>query len=51
MWTPAGASIVHVPLANFAAQGAAWSATGSCFVLHDREAFCCAYLQGQEQVI
>jgi hypothetical protein len=45
VWTRGGASIVHVPLAGFAAAGVAWGpGGGGCMVLQGREAFCCAYV-------
>eukprot|EP00798_Chlamydomonas_sp_ICE-L_P020694 gene20694-27493_t len=48
MWTPAGASIVHIPLKNFCAQGIKWEPRkGSSFVLTDAAAFCCAYLSNE----
>lgn len=50
MWTPAGASIVHIPLQNFCAHGVQWDSAGSAFALSDKEAFCCAYLAAPESV-
>ncbi len=44
MWTPAGASIVHSPLASFGAQSVKWAPDGASLVLGAREALCCAYL-------
>ncbi|KAG2498499.1 hypothetical protein HYH03_003750 [Edaphochlamys debaryana] len=44
LWTPAGASIVHVPLPDFKAHGCSWNPTGTALLLLGREAFCCAYL-------
>lgn len=46
LWTPGGASIVHVPLAHFHAHALTWSPRGSGFALTDKDAFCCAYLAG-----
>ncbi len=46
LWSPAGASVVHVPLRGFQAIHVAWSNAGTSFVLCDRDAFCCAYLTG-----
>lgn len=44
VWTPGGASVVHVPLPGFAAGGLAWGPDGATLALMDREAFCCAYV-------
>jgi hypothetical protein len=44
LWTPAGASIVHVPLKNFASKGLAWNPRGASLCLTDTDAFCCAYM-------
>ncbi|KAF5832905.1 hypothetical protein DUNSADRAFT_11055 [Dunaliella salina] len=49
MWTPAGASIIHIPLKNFAARSLVWSPTGQNFTLTDSDAFCCAYFAPEEQ--
>lgn len=46
LWSPAGASVVHIPLRGFAAQQLQWSPEGDALVLCDREAFCCAYVAG-----
>ena len=44
LWSPDGASCVHVPLTGFEACSASWSVDGSKLVLADRDAYCCAYL-------
>ncbi|KAG2439894.1 hypothetical protein HYH02_010524 [Chlamydomonas schloesseri] len=44
LWTPAGASIIHIPLPNFQAFGCAWNNTATTLLLRGPEAFCCAYL-------
>jgi hypothetical protein len=44
LWSPAGASVVHVPLPGFAAGGAAWAAGGGAVALHGKDAFCLGYL-------
>mmetsp|Transcript_25008 Transcript_25008/g.64551 ORF Transcript_25008/g.64551 Transcript_25008/m.64551 type:complete len:456 (+) Transcript_25008:2492-3859(+) len=49
MWTPAGASIIHIPLKNFAARSLVWSPNGQNFTLTDSDAFCCAYFVPEEQ--
>jgi hypothetical protein len=33
MWTPAGASIVHIPLKNFLAQSLVWNPNSHNFIL------------------
>jgi hypothetical protein len=43
LWTPAGASIVHVPLSGFHACGVQWAPDAGSFVLSAKESFCCAY--------
>jgi hypothetical protein len=45
LWSPGGASVVHVPLPGFQAHSLAWSPSGASLALSDRgESFCCAYL-------
>eukprot|EP00195_Chlamydomonas_chlamydogama_P006395 CAMPEP_0202899000 /NCGR_PEP_ID=MMETSP1392-20130828/7362_1 /ASSEMBLY_ACC=CAM_ASM_000868 /TAXON_ID=225041 /ORGANISM="Chlamydomonas chlamydogama, Strain SAG 11-48b" /LENGTH=368 /DNA_ID=CAMNT_0049585083 /DNA_START=375 /DNA_END=1481 /DNA_ORIENTATION=- len=46
MWSPSGASIVHIPLRNFQAHSIKWGPGGSSFVLQDHDLFCTAYLAG-----
>lgn len=43
LWTPDGASCVHIPLPGFRASGCAWHPDGGSLVLTSRDAFCCAY--------
>lgn len=43
LWSPAGASCVHLPLANFAARTLTWSSDGASMILADRDSFCVAY--------
>ncbi|DBA84979.1 TPA: hypothetical protein ACH3X2_005718 [Trebouxia sp. C0005] len=45
LWSPDGASCVHVPLSGFEACSAVWSPDGRKLVLSDRDAYCCAYLE------
>lgn len=45
LWSPDGASCVHVPLSGFEACTSVWSPDGCRLVLSDRDAFCCAYLE------
>nr|ADN34297.1 WD-repeat protein [Cucumis melo subsp. melo] len=42
MWTPAGAYCVNVPQSEFAITDLKWNSDGSCVLLKDKEAFCCA---------
>lgn len=49
LWSPAGASIVHIPLRSFLAHQLTWAAGGSAFMLRDRDAFCIAYITANEQ--
>jgi len=44
LWSPDGASCVHVPLPSFQACNVGWNPNGSAFVLTDRDVFCCAFL-------
>ena len=44
LWTPDGASCVHIPLPGFRASGATWHPDGESLVLTSRDGFCCAYL-------
>jgi WD40 repeat protein len=46
LWSPGGASVVHVPLPGFSAFKVAWSPGADSFVLMDKGAFCCAYVAG-----
>lgn len=43
LWTPDGASCVHIPLPGFRATGLCWHPDGSSIVLTSREEFCCSY--------
>ncbi len=45
LWSPDGASCVHVPLSGFEACSAVWGPDGRKLVLSDRDAYCCAYLE------
>lgn len=50
LWTPSGASIVHMPLRGFGGHALAWSPRGSCFLLTDATgAYCCAYMAVQNE--
>lgn len=44
LWTPEGASCVHIPLPGFRAGGLRWHPAGTSLVLSDKDAICCAYL-------
>lgn len=44
LWSPDGASCVHVPLSGFEACSSAWSPDGCSMILSDKDAYCCAYL-------
>jgi WD40 repeat protein len=44
LWSPDGASCIHVPLPSFQAHSVQWSPGGGSFVLTDKDAFCCAFL-------
>ncbi|KAI8472330.1 MAG: WD40-repeat-containing domain protein [Monoraphidium minutum] len=44
LWSPSGASVVHIPLPGFQACGVAWAQGGGALVLSDRDAFCCGYV-------
>jgi uncharacterized protein with WD repeat len=44
VWSPDGASCVHVPLPSFQAHNVSWNPNGSAFVLTDKDIFCCAFL-------
>ena len=44
MWSPEGASCIHIPLAGFNATGVQWAAGGAALALTGRESYCCAYL-------
>lgn len=43
LWTPRGASCVHLPLPGFRACGAAFSSIGT-LLLTGRDRYCCAYI-------
>lgn len=43
MWSPAGASCIHLPMPGFTARSLTWSPDGSSLVLADRDQFCVAY--------
>ncbi len=43
LWTPEGASCVHIPLPGFRAAGLTWHPGGESLVLTARDAFCCAF--------
>lgn len=47
LWTPEGASCVHIPLPNFRAVGCAWCADGKAFLLRDKEGFTVCFLGGE----
>ncbi|KAL4178609.1 hypothetical protein AMTRI_Chr13g83120 [Amborella trichopoda] len=42
IWTPSGACCVSVPLPDFSVSDLKWNSDGSCVLLKDKEAFCCA---------
>ena len=44
LWSPDGASCVHIPLPSFVATTVKWSSKGDAIVLANRDTFCCAYL-------
>lgn len=44
LWSPSGASIVHVPLPKFCPSFLHWSDDGQTLVLADKTSFCCAYI-------
>eukprot|EP00899_Mesostigma_viride_P019511 jgi/Mesvir1/27561/Mv07311-RA.1 len=44
VWTPEGASCVHIPLGRFNAHSLKWNPSGAAFLLADRQSFCCAFL-------
>ena len=44
LWSPEGASCVHIPLPGFRAASLRWHPAGTCLLLADKEAVCCAYL-------
>ena len=47
LWSPAGASCVHVPLPDFDVHGAVFSAAASqqpIMLLTSKDAYCCAYM-------
>ena len=44
LWTPDGASCVHIPLPDFRAGGVCWHPDGKSLVLSSKSSFCCAWL-------
>lgn len=42
MWTPSGAFCVCSPLPGFSITDLKWNIDGSCLLLKDKDAFCCA---------
>jgi hypothetical protein len=42
MWTPSGAFCVCNPLPGFSISDLKWNIDGSCLLLKDKDAFCCA---------
>lgn len=44
IWSPNGASCIHIPHPAFSVHFADWSARGDALVLADRGTFCCAYV-------
>ncbi|KAK9816843.1 hypothetical protein WJX72_005821 [[Myrmecia] bisecta] len=44
IWSPDGASCVHIPLQSFQAHSVSWNTDGAALILADKDAFCCAYL-------
>lgn len=44
LWSPDGASCVHVPVQAFNVFTAHWSPKGGALLLTDKESFCCAYM-------
>lgn len=44
LWSPNGASCVHIPVTSFNAAAVEWAATGDALMLADRDSFCCAYI-------
>lgn len=42
MWTPSGAFCVCNPLPGFSITDLKWNIDGSCLLLKDKDAFCCA---------
>lgn len=43
LWTPDGASCIHVPLPNFRPQSGSFGGGGAVLALGDQRALCCAY--------
>ncbi|BDA42493.1 probable POC1 centriolar protein homolog A at N-terminal half [Coccomyxa sp. Obi] len=43
LWSPAGASCMHIPLPAFAALDVRWNRDGASLLVADRDRFCCAY--------
>lgn len=43
LWSPAGASCMHIPHSTFAAMDVRWNADGASLLVTDRDRFCCAY--------
>ncbi|CAD7696703.1 unnamed protein product [Ostreobium quekettii] len=44
LWSPSGASVVHIPLPALQASGIRWQKSGEGFILTDVDAFCIGYL-------
>lgn len=44
LWSPEGASCIHIPLASFQAADVRWNSDGASLVVADSGCFCCAYL-------
>eukprot|EP00887_Chlorella_sp_A99_P007526 scaffold2.g7526.t1 len=44
LWTPDGASCVHIPLPGFRAAGVRWHPSGKALLLTNKSSFACAYL-------
>lgn len=45
LWSPEGASCVHIPLPGFRAAALQWHADGTSMVLSGRDSFCVAYIE------
>ncbi len=43
LWSPAGASCMHIPHRTFAALDVRWNKDGASLLVADRDSFCCAY--------
>jgi hypothetical protein len=44
LWTPEGASCVHVPIQDFHVISAQLASDGDSLILADKDKFCCSYL-------